>query len=183
MAQLKLVERGLVKEVIGISRADTQHDLVLNGLVESVSAQVEQLTGRRFKFGQYDQFFHATGYLPKTLWLHAFPLEQDEEGNATDFTLERECTKELKYTIPANEYILRPEEGYVEVRENNRAIIIGVREYPLTHYHQFLGYRAKYSGGYPEVEDPDNEPDDPLYEGSVVEHRRTQKMLDCKSSQ
>ncbi len=47
----KLTERALVKDILGIARADLMYDSILNGMIEAASNEAQEWCRRKFAYG------------------------------------------------------------------------------------------------------------------------------------
>jgi len=76
----KLVERERVKDCIGMARADSIQDDVLNSMILQASEQVEQITRRTFTKGAHVEYHESYDQPPSDpdgqfLWIKAPPID------------------------------------------------------------------------------------------------------------
>jgi hypothetical protein len=148
----KLTERALVKDLIGIARADLIYDTILNGMIDTASDRAEEWCRRKFAYGLREEFHQSyeqslSDPNPQYVWLDG-PIDPAVQliinwswNEWQDFA--QELSRE-SYTVDL-------EQGLIVL--TLKLASPGYSYSPFPYSRQFVtsptGFKVKYAGGYP----------------------------------
>ena len=169
---IKLTERALVKDLLGIARADSLNDHILNQLIEQTSAEVERLTRREFVEIQRVEFFESLdmdGVDPVPIYIDLnAPVDTDQAFEIVWALYSRHDTDGI--TLEAEDFQLDETTGRLIIISSSS---ITTRILPLGGLPWFQyspnGFRVTYTGGFPLSLAPSGDPSDPLDDFGVVQ--------------
>lgn len=177
----KLTERDLVKELLGIARADTINDLLINRLIEVNSEEAERICRRKFAKAtrtsyhqSYEQAFGDPTH--QYVWLDG-PVDLGQPFLITYASLSRHETDGR--TLQPTEYRLEAETGLVTVmggRLGTDQAIVQLNR-GILYEADPAGFKVTYTGGYVTTAKPGVWTDDPLDDFDVTQVPSALKMI------
>jgi len=152
----RLVERSLVKKLMGVALADTRKDIQLDAFIEQASAQVELITRRRFLKQARTEFYQSYEMWwndPDPLYIHlnAFPVDQSVNLVSIVYAdQDRHTTQGITLDSTQDDFFVNEETGVIRVRGasgslQTQTVVKTFR--PLFHYAP-TGFKVTYTGGY-----------------------------------
>jgi hypothetical protein len=167
---MRLSERSRVKDLLQMARADTLYDRQLNGMIEQASEEVETITRRTFDYRvrvEYHRSYEQSPIDPDPQYIHleAMPIDLTE-------TLElAPGNPALSWAqTPTPNYTVYADKGVIAVTNPGR-IGFGALPYPYAGGIGYdpRGFKVTYTGGYPTLDKPPLEEDDPLDDYGFVQ--------------
>lgn len=167
----KLTDRSLVKDMIGLGRADTLYDNILNGMIQQASDEAAEFCRRDFAkkarveyFQSYEQL--ATDPTPQYIWLDG-PVDT-EQPLVIVYAMYGDHANGSEVT-PEN-YILDAEQGLIKVRGGAGSLLyqLPIASRGMLYGQDPTGFQVTYTGGYAVSTPPNNHTPDPLDDFDVA---------------
>lgn len=179
----RFTTREMVKDLLGIARADAYNDANLNLLIQMNSEDVERRCRRSFAkearteyFTSYEQAVHDPS--PQYLWLNG-PVDTGESFSLQYATYGRHDTN-ARVLTQDTDYLLDAAQGLVTILGNkiNPDIQMILSRQLAAYEFDPQGFKVTYTGGYETTTPPDpyNNPD-PLDDYGVTQVPDALKML------
>lgn len=168
---IKLTERALVKDLLGIARADCLNDHILDAMIDQTSEEVERITRREFAEVQRVEFFESLDMdgvdpVPQYIDLNA-PVDEAQFFEIVWAMYDRHDT--VGIIVEAADFRLNAVTGRVTISSSSSLTsqILPLGRQP---WFQFSpnGFRVTYTGGYPVSIAPSGDSFDPLDDFGVA---------------
>lgn len=175
---MRLVERALLKDIIGMARADTGSDNLLDAMLEAATDEVMRLTRRQYLKGPYTEYYKSYEQLPSDptsqwIWVDVPPFDTQASITVSYSSTGNHDTDGSILTV-GKEYAIGTSLDHVEVF--SITVGSGVAFVPYFGYaHNPRGFKITYTGGYAASADPVG--DDPMDEPGVVQVPAGLKMV------
>lgn len=170
----KLTERSRVKDFAQIPRADTLQDALINAMIEQASAEVEDITRRKFE--KKERVEYHTSYEqaafdpePQIVLLDAFPVDMEQQFILKWSAYDHRENLTITLNPDEDEFGVEEEKGFIWVRSAGGI----AQNLPLLGATWITyaprGFQVTYTGGYSVTEAPEGHTADPLDDFGVAQ--------------
>lgn len=173
---LKLTERNLVKDFLGVNRADALLNPMIDGMIEQISDEVEGLLPRKFTkverteyHPSYDQ--NIADPMPQFIKLEAYPLDTALPITVHYSSCEDWDSEGFLLVADSDYRVASAEKGVLTVRRASTILseIAPIGGINLIYRMASRGFRVTYTGGYAITADSSPLVADPLDDFGVVQ--------------